>query len=87
MSKKGFYEILKYIDSRGPLHYNDILRHAQGTKVVDSRGQVNIIVNGLTSLGLLDRAVSLDKPVRTSYSISKKGKLVLEFLMRLEKEA
>jgi DNA-binding HxlR family transcriptional regulator len=86
MSKKGFYQVLQHIDEKGELHFNDVLRHALSIKIVNSRSQVISIMNGLTDLGLLDRTVSAKRPLRTTYSVSKKGKSVLHILRQLEKE-
>lgn len=86
MSKKGFYQILQHIDEKAELHFNDVLRHALSSKIVDSRSQVIAIMNGLTDLGLLDRTVSAKRPLRTTYSVSRKGKAVLHHFEQLEKE-
>lgn len=50
--------------------------------IVDSRESITIILNGLTELDLLEREVS--RPIRTTYKVSKKGKIVLKHLKDLE---
>lgn len=84
MSKKGFYDILKYVEETGDLHYNDVLRHALDKNIVDSRASITIILNGLTDLGLLERTVVDTKPIRTVYKISKKGHSVIKILKEFE---
>ena len=84
MSKKGFYEVFTYIYEKKNVHYNEVLRYALDKKIVDSRASVTIILNGLTSLGLLDRRVIDTRPIRTNYQISKKGHHVIKNLRELE---
>lgn len=84
MSKKGFYDILIYISENENVHYNDVLRHALEKKIIDGRASVTIILNGLTDLDLLERQVSNSRPIRTTYKISKKGRVVLKHLKELE---
>lgn len=84
MSKKGFYDILKYVEEIGELHYNDVLRYALDKNIVDSRASITIILNGLTDLSLLERKVLDTKPIRTTYKVSKKGHFVLKTLHELE---
>jgi DNA-binding HxlR family transcriptional regulator len=86
MSKKGFYEILKHIGEVGNMHYNEVLRYAFDRKIVRSRASITIILNSLTSMGLLERAVIDSKPIRTSYKISKRGKNILDHLRDVEGE-
>jgi DNA-binding HxlR family transcriptional regulator len=86
MSKKGFSEILAYIGEAGNVHYNDVLRYALDRKIVRSRASITIILNGLTSMGLVERTVIDSKPIRTSYKINKRGKNILDFLRDLEDE-
>lgn len=84
MSKKGFYEILNYVDEKKNVHYNEVLRHAIDKKIVDSRASITIILNGLTNLGLLERTVVDTRPVRTNYKVSKRGHYVIKNLRELE---
>jgi DNA-binding HxlR family transcriptional regulator len=84
MSKKGFYDILKYIEEKKNVHYNDVLRYALDKKIVDSRASITIILNGLTNLGLLERTVTDTRPIRTNYSVSKKGHNVIRNIKDLE---
>lgn len=84
MSKKGFLEVLEYVRDNEGVHYNEVLRHAFDKKIVDSRASVTIILNGLTDLGLLERAVTNTRPIRTTYKISRKGGLVINKLKELE---
>lgn len=84
MSKKGFYDILNHVGENDDVHYNDVLRHALEKKIIDGRASVTIILNGLTDLDLLERHVSDSRPIRTTYKISKKGRLVLKHLKELQ---
>lgn len=84
MSKKGFYDVPVFVEENGRVGYSDILKHCLGEKVVESRGTVPKIVNGLSDLGLIERSVSTKRPVRTSYAMTPKGKSVLEGLGKIE---
>lgn len=83
-SKKGFYDVLVFVEGKGTVGYSDILKHCLREKVVESRGTVPKIVNGLSDLGLVERSVSARRPVRTSYAVTPKGKSVLENLRKIE---
>ena len=84
MSKKGFYHVLNHINENEGVHYNDVLRYSMDKKIVGSRASITIILNTLTDLGLLERMVSQTRPLRTTYKISKKGKMVIKNLQDLE---
>lgn len=87
MGKKGFPEVLAHIDAHGPLYYNDILEFALRERLVMSRASIPALVNGLYELRLVDRKeITSARPMRTQYTISKKGKSVLHLLKQLEKE-
>ncbi len=85
MSKKGFYDILKHIRKQKSVHYNDVLNYAIDNGVVSSKASITIVLNGLTNLGLLERTVESDRPVRTTYSLSKVGEKIFTKLKDLEK--
>lgn len=84
MSKKGFYDILKYVKENEGIHYNEVLKYAFDKKIVESRASITIILNGLTDLGLLERNVATSRPIRTTYKISKKGVHVINKLREIE---
>jgi DNA-binding HxlR family transcriptional regulator len=84
MSKKGFYNILNYVDGQGNVQYNHVLKYAMVKKIVESEASVTIILNGLTNLGLLDRSVINSRPVRTNYSVSKNGYNIIKNFKELE---
>lgn len=84
MSKKGFYNVLNHIHENEDVHYNDVLKYSIDKKIVDGRASVTIILNGLTDLGLLERLVSQTRPLRTTYRVSKKGRMVIKQLRDLE---
>ncbi len=85
MSKKGFYEILKYIDKQKSVQYNQVKKYAIENNIVDSNASITIILNGMTNVGLLVRTVKNERPVRTSYSLSDMGHQILKLLKDLEK--
>ena len=84
MSKKGFYEILGYIAKNNGIHYNDALRYCMEKQIIQSRASVTIILNGLTELGLVTREISQTRPIRTTYTINKKGTKTLKHLREME---
>ncbi len=86
MSKKGFLPILKYVSEKGDVHYNDVLKYALTNKIVQSRATVTIVLNALTDFGLVDRIISSTRPVRTTYRLNKKGRIILQYLQQIEKE-
>lgn len=85
LSKKGFLPIMKYIREKGDAHYNDTLRYAKKHGIAGSHSTVTITLNTLTDLGLLERIVSRTRPLRTSYRLTKKGSLVLDYVERIER--
>ncbi|MDG6996948.1 MAG: winged helix-turn-helix transcriptional regulator [Nitrososphaerota archaeon] len=86
MSKKGFYPLLLYINERGQVGYNDTLKHALANKIVDSRSTVTVVLNTLTDMKIVDRTVSADRPIRTTYRLSKKGRNILPMLRQIQRE-
>jgi DNA-binding HxlR family transcriptional regulator len=88
LSKKGFYAIFLFVEETGEsgVHYNDVLRYALSHTVVESRASVTAALNALTGLKLLERTVSVERPVRTIYTTTKKGKIVTQHLKEIEKE-
>lgn len=85
MSKKGFYEVLKYVDEKKSAQYNQVQKYVIENKIVDSNASITIILNGLTNIGLLERVVKNERPVRTVYSLSKEGHDILKKLKELER--
>lgn len=74
MSKRGFYEVLMFINDTGSVQYNQVQKYAISSKIVSSQASITIILNGLTNLGLLTRTVVDGKPPGTKYNITKQGK-------------
>jgi len=85
MSKKGFYETLKFICEKESVHYAEILRYDLENDIVQSRATVTIIVRNLSKMGLIQRAVIDSRPVRTIYKPSPKGLKLLRHLEEIEK--
>jgi len=77
MSKRGFYEVLKFVNEKGPVQYNQVQKYAISSKIVSSQASITIILNGLTNLGLLERSIIDGKPPGTEYKTIKTGRQVL----------
>lgn len=87
MTRKGFLDILAFVESKSAPYYIDVVNHAVGHKLVESRSQADVALSTFTTFGLAERFVSPTKPVRTSYRITKKGKLVLHNLLQIREFA
>lgn len=87
LSLKGVYPVLQFIDKHDDSHYSEIVQYALKEKLIESRSQVDVILRSLTELKLLQRSVRNERPVRTTYSLTKKGKAILHHLGQIEKEA
>ena len=83
LSKKGFYDVLVHVKDNPDVHYNEVLKHSLEKRVVGGRASITIILNGLTDMGLLDRVISQDRPIRTTYNITEKGNKVLKHFKEL----
>lgn len=87
MGKKGFPEVLARLEEQGPMYYNDILNFALKQRLVKSRASIPGLVNGLYKLGVVDRQeITKTRPMRTQYSINKRGKTILSYLHHIEAE-
>jgi len=84
MSKKGFYETLKFICEKGSVHYSDILDHDIKNRIVQSRATVTLIVRHLARLGLVKRSIVDSRPIRTVYQPTEKGVKLLRHLQAIE---
>jgi DNA-binding HxlR family transcriptional regulator len=84
MSKRGFYETLKFICERGSVHYSEILNHDLKERVVESRATVTLIVRELVRLGLIERQVIDSRPIRTVYKPTERGRRLLQHLQDIE---
>ncbi|MEM3458963.1 MAG: winged helix-turn-helix transcriptional regulator [Candidatus Bathyarchaeia archaeon] len=85
MSKKGFYETLKFVCEKGAVHYAEILKYNLENNIVQSRATVTLIVRNLSKMGLIQRTVIDSRPVRTIYKPSSKGLKLLTHLQEIEK--
>lgn len=87
MSKKGFVETLLHLESKSPQYYNDILHYLQDTKIISSRASIAAVLNNLSEMGLIDRQeLTNTRPMRTRYTISKKGRIILECFRQIESQ-
>jgi DNA-binding HxlR family transcriptional regulator len=84
MSKKGYYETLRFISQKGSAHYSEILDYDLKTPIVESRATVTLIIRNLTALGLIKRSIVDSRPVRTIYQPTERGQKLLEHLHAIE---
>lgn len=84
LATKGTYETLQHVRDNENIGYNSMLQHAISNKIVKSKASVNTTITKLTDLGLLERTVTQDRPIRTSYKISEKGYDVIKHLDGIE---
>lgn len=85
LSKKSYYEILFFIKEKDEAHYSDVLEYVTKNKLVRSDATVTKALNTFTSLGLLRRRISQDRPIRTTYDLSKEGEEFIKHLTELQK--
>ncbi len=85
LSKKGFYEILLFIVEKGEAHYSEVLSYVMTNRIVASDTTVTAALNYFTESGLLKRRISQERPIRTTYSVSEKGKQLARHLLELER--
>jgi DNA-binding HxlR family transcriptional regulator len=84
MSKKGFYETLKFICEKAPVHYAEILDYDLSNMIVQSRATVTLIVRNLAKLELIERTIVDSRPIRTVYKPTEKGSQLLRHLQAIE---
>lgn len=84
MSKKGYYQTLKFISQKGSAHYAEILDYNLKTPIVESRATVTLTVRNLTALGLIKRTIVDARPIRTVYKPTEKGQKLLGYLQAIE---
>ena len=84
LSKKGYYDILLFISEKGPAHYSDILGYMLGNKIVRSDATVTQALNSFAKLNLVKRKISQERPIRTNYELTKKGKEFVRHLTELQ---
>jgi DNA-binding HxlR family transcriptional regulator len=85
MSKKGFYETLKFICEKESVHYAEILKYDLENDIVQSRATVTLIVRSLSKMNMIQRTVIDSRPVRTVYQPTDKGSKLLRHLQEIEK--
>ena len=72
-------KILLYLHSKGQV------RHADLEKMIASRGTLASNLNDLLDEGLVARKVISAKPIQSNYSLTEKGRNVVEQLAELER--
>lgn len=80
LATKGTYETLLFIKENKNVGYNSILKHILSNKIVKSRASMNATVTKLTDMGILERTITQDRPIRVSYKISERGYNVMKHL-------
>lgn len=85
LSKKGFLPILKYIGSHDDSHYIEIQKYATQHVSID-RSQADMALNALSRLGLIEREILSERPIRTKYKLTKKGRAVLTHIIQIEEQ-
>jgi len=84
MSKKGFYETLRFICEKAPVHYAEISDYNLKNMIVQSRATVTLIVRNLAKLELIKRTIVDSRPIRTVYHPTEKGLELLRHLQAIE---
>jgi DNA-binding HxlR family transcriptional regulator len=85
MGRKGFLEALEHISKNPECHYNDVLRYLLDNEILEGRAYVTTILNMLVETDLVERSIEgQSRPIRTTYRLSKNGKVVLKLLEGLE---
>ncbi len=84
LATKGTYETLLHIRDNENIGYNSVSQYVMSNKIVKSRASVNTTITRLTDLGLLERTITQDRPIRTGYKVSKKGYNVIKHLNGIE---
>jgi DNA-binding PadR family transcriptional regulator len=85
MSKKGFYETLRFVCEEKSVHYAEILKYDLENHIVKSRATVTLIVRSLSKMNLIERTVMDSRPIRTIYQPTDKGLKLLRHLQEIEK--
>lgn len=85
LSKKGFLPILKYVGSHEDSHYIDIQKYATQHVTID-RSQADMALNTLSKLDLIERTILSERPIRTKYRLTKKGRAVLSHIAQIEEQ-
>ena len=85
LATKGTLETLLHISKNENIGYNSIMQHMLSNKIVTSRASVNTTITKLTDMGLLERTITQNRPIRTGYRVSKNGYSMMEHLARIER--
>ena len=85
LSKKGYYEILLFVKDRREAHYSEVLGYVTKNKLARSDATVTQALNALTTLGLFRRRISQERPIRTTYELTKEGEEFVRHLTDLQR--
>ncbi|MDE0525002.1 MAG: winged helix-turn-helix transcriptional regulator [Thaumarchaeota archaeon] len=80
LATKGTHETLLYIRDNEDVGYNAVLDYVICNKIVASRASMHKTITKLTDIGLLERRITQDRPVRMGYRVSEKGRRVIKYL-------
>lgn len=86
LATKGTYETLLYIGRNKDVGYNAILEYVTSNRIVASRASMHKTISGLTDIGLLERSITQDRPIRTGYRVSERGQRVMKYLSEIEQD-
>ena len=85
ISRKGFYEILKYVNEEEQRSYSKIQEYYTRLEITSNNTSIDVILNGLTNMGLLEKYAEDNKYLETTHMLSKTGKQVLSKLVSLQR--
>ncbi|MDE0525347.1 MAG: hypothetical protein OXI27_01930 [Thaumarchaeota archaeon] len=86
LATKGTYETLLFIQRSEDVGYNAILEYVTSNKIVASRASMHKTISGLTDIGLLERRITQDRPIRTGYRVSERGQRVIRHLSKIRQD-
>lgn len=79
LSGKWKPEIFR-LAQQGPLRFNTLLKQLEGS----NKQSLSVALKELEENGLLDRSVITEKPLHVEYSLSEKGRSLLDIFKQLE---
>ena len=80
LATKGTYETLLYIRNNEDVGYNSVLEYVTCNKIVASRASMHKTITKLMDIGLLERRITQDRPIRTGYRVSESGCNVIKHI-------
>ena len=84
LAKKGFYEVLFFVSEERTTHYSDVLEYVRKNRLARSDATVTQALKFLSDHELLKRTVSQDRPIRTTYELTDRGKEFVDHITQLQ---